>query len=59
MSRHETSRPERLLCKQHECRMQESRHERKMEMERLNRLNSSLQTKLEADRLKNQIRAAA
>jgi len=58
MDRHEIDRYKSLLRKQHEAKAQELRYERRSEMERLDGLKKSLQTKLDADQIKDEPRAA-
>jgi hypothetical protein len=58
MDRHEIDRYKSFLLRQHEARAQELRYERKSEMERLDGLKKSLQTKLDADQMKDEPRAA-
>ena len=59
MHRSEANRYELPLSKQHETNMQDVRHERKSEAQRLERLKKTLQTKLHADRKESRkIRAA-
>ena len=58
MDRHELDGYQSLLRKQHAARMQELRRERKSEEERLDGLKKSLQTKLDADHMKDEPRAA-
>jgi hypothetical protein len=55
MDRHEIDRYKSLLRKQHEAKAQELRYERRSELERLDGLKKSLQTKLE---IKDEPRAA-
>jgi hypothetical protein len=58
MDRHEIDRYKSLLRKQHEAKAQELRYERRSELERLDGLKKSLQTKLDADQIKDEPRAA-
>lgn len=58
MDRLELDGYQSLLRKQHAARMQELRRERKSEEERLDGLKKSLQTKLDADQIKDEPRAA-
>jgi hypothetical protein len=58
MDRHEIDRYKSLLPKQHEAKAQELRYERRSELERLDGLKKSLQTKLDADQIKDEPRAA-
>ena len=58
MDRYEINRYKSLLRKQHEEKTQELRYERKSELERLDGLKNSLQTKLHADKIKDEPRAA-
>ena len=58
MDRHEIDRYKSLLIKQHEAKAQELRYERKAEMDRLDGLKKFLQTKLDADQIKDESRAA-
>ena len=58
MDRHEQEGYQSLLRKQHAARMQELRRERKAKQDRLDSLKKSLQTKLDADHIKDEARAA-
>jgi hypothetical protein len=57
VDRYAISRHGESLSKQHEAKKQELRHERKTELDRLDGLKKSLQTKLHTDQ-KNETRAA-
>jgi len=57
VDRQATTRHGQPWCKQHEAKKQELRHERKTEVDRLDGLKKSLQTKLHAYQ-KNETRAA-
>ena len=58
MDRHEIDHHRSLQRKQHAARVQELRHERKTEEERLVVLKKSLQTKLDVDQTKGERSAA-
>jgi hypothetical protein len=58
MDRHEIDRYKSLSGKQHEAKEQELRYERRSELERLDGLKKSLQIKLDADHIKDELRAA-
>ena len=58
MDRYEIDRYRSLQRKQHAARVQELRHERKTEEERLLVLKKSLQTKLDVDQTKGERSAA-
>ena len=58
MDRYEIDRYRSLQRKQHAARVQELRHERKTEEERLVVLKKSLQTKLDVDQIKGERQAA-
>ena len=58
MDRYEIDRDRSLQRKQHAARVQELRHERKTEEERLVVLKKSLQTKLDVDQTKDERSAA-
>lgn len=58
MDRYEIDRYRSLQRKQHAARVQELRHERKTEQERLVVLKKSLQTKLDVGQIKGERQAA-
>ena len=58
MDRYEIDHYRSLQRKQHAAKVQELRHERKTEQERLVVLKKSLQTKLDVDQIKSERSAA-